>query len=82
MSAGNAPLAAAEAVGGGEEDSESDSEGAGGPPGLHEISETEMAAIIDTERAAPPGQYGLSSNKMALITSDCGKMRNLSIKWP
>ena len=27
-------------------------------------------------------QHGLRSNKMALITSDCGKMRSLSIKWP
>ena len=27
-------------------------------------------------------QHGLSSNKMALITSDCGTTRSLSIKWP
>ena len=27
-------------------------------------------------------QRGLSSKKMALITSDCGTMRFLSIKWP
>ena len=27
-------------------------------------------------------QHGLSSNKMALITSDCGAMRFPSIKWP
>ena len=27
-------------------------------------------------------QQGLSSNKMALITSDCGTMRSLGIKWP
>ena len=27
-------------------------------------------------------QHGLSSNKMALITSDCGTMRSLSIKLP
>ena len=26
--------------------------------------------------------HGLYFNKMALITSDCGKMRCLSIKWP
>ena len=34
----------------------------------------------------PPGpghapQHGLSSKNMALITSDYGKMRSLSIKW-
>ena len=27
-------------------------------------------------------QHGLSSNKMALITSDCGTTRSSSIKWP
>ena len=27
-------------------------------------------------------QNGLYSNTVALITSDCGKMRSLSIKWP
>ena len=27
-------------------------------------------------------QHGLSSNTMALITSDCVTMRSLSIKWP
>ena len=27
-------------------------------------------------------QYGPHSNKMALITSDCGKMRSLGITWP
>ena len=27
-------------------------------------------------------QHGLSSNTMALITSHCGTMRSLSIKWP
>ena len=27
-------------------------------------------------------QHGLSSKKMALITSDCGTMRSPSIKWP
>ena len=27
-------------------------------------------------------QHGLSSSAMALITSDCGAMRFLSIKWP
>ena len=27
-------------------------------------------------------QHGLYSNKMALITSDCGAIRSLSIKWP
>ena len=31
--------------------------------------------------AAPP-QHELYSNKMALITSDCGKMRSLGIKRP
>ena len=33
-------------------------------------------------RGAGPPQHGLYSNKMALITSDCGKMRYLSIEWP
>ena len=28
------------------------------------------------------GQYGLSFNNMALITSDCGTMCHSSIKWP
>ena len=27
-------------------------------------------------------QHGLSPDMMALITSDCGKMRSPSIKWP
>ena len=27
-------------------------------------------------------QHGLPSKKMALVTSDCGTMRSLSIKWP
>ena len=27
-------------------------------------------------------QHGLYSNKMALITADCGRMRSLRIKWP
>ena len=27
-------------------------------------------------------QHGLSSDTMALVTSDCGTMRSLSIKWP
>ena len=27
-------------------------------------------------------QHGLSSNQMALVTSDCGTTRSLSIKWP
>ena len=29
-----------------------------------------------------PHNHGLSSNKMALITSDCGTMRSPSMKWP
>ena len=29
-----------------------------------------------------PAQHGLSSNKMALITSGCGAMRSPSIKRP
>ena len=29
-----------------------------------------------------PHNHGLSSNKTALITSDCGTMRSPSIKWP
>ena len=32
-------------------------------------------------RCATP-QHGLSSNKMALITSDCSETRSPSIKWP
>ena len=39
-----------------------------------------------TVRATLPGagtpQHGLSSNKMALIASDCGTTRSPSIKWP
>ena len=31
---------------------------------------------------AGPHKHGLSSNKMALITSDCGATRSPSIKWP
>ena len=31
---------------------------------------------------APPPQHGLSSNKMAPITSDCGVARYLRIRWP
>ena len=30
----------------------------------------------------PSPQHGLSSKKTALITSDCGTMRSLGIKWP
>ena len=33
-------------------------------------------------RGAGPPRHGLSSDKMALVTSDCGTMRSLSIKWP
>ena len=29
-----------------------------------------------------PAQHGPTSNKMALITSGCGAMRSLGIKWP
>ena len=29
-----------------------------------------------------PHKHGLSSNNMALISSDYGVMRSLSIKWP
>ena len=32
--------------------------------------------------AGTPPQHGLSSNKMALITSGCGAMRSPSTKWP
>ena len=35
---------------------------------------------IDAVRAPP--QHGLSSNRMARITSDCGKMCSMCIKWP
>ena len=36
----------------------------------------------DGPRCATLPQHGLSSNKMALIISDCGIMRSLRIKWP
>ena len=36
---------------------------------------------VDPVRCGPP-QHGLSSNKMALITSGCGKTRSPSTKWP
>ena len=39
-----------------------------------------VATEINT--GAGPPQHGLSSNKMALITSDCGVMCSPSIKWP
>ena len=32
--------------------------------------------------SARPAQHGLSSDTMALITSDCGDMRSLGSKWP
>ena len=33
-------------------------------------------------RSRTTPQHGLSSNKMALITSDCDTTRSMSIKWP
>ena len=36
---------------------------------------------VEKKLGCGPPQHGLSSNKMARITSDCGKMRHLSIKW-
>ena len=30
----------------------------------------------------PPQKHGQSTNKMALITSDCGTMCDPTIKWP
>ena len=37
---------------------------------------------IDVWHGAGTPQHGLSSNKMALITSDCDKTRYPSTKWP
>ena len=39
------------------------------------------AEVANTGAGTPP-QHGLPSNEMALITSDCGTMRSLGIKWP
>ena len=37
---------------------------------------------IEEPAGAGPPRHGLSSDKMALVTSNCGTMRSLSIKWP
>ena len=37
---------------------------------------------LQTFAAVRPAQHGLSSNKTALITSDCGEARSPTIKWP
>ena len=39
---------------------------------------------LDASKACggPPTAHGLSSNTMALITSDCGATRSLGTKWP
>ena len=61
-----------------------DGGGDGRPPLPPELTVGEMAGAlgfgVDLVRDTP--QHGLSSNKMALITSDCGAMRSLRIKWP
>ena len=45
-----------------------------------------LERLLSTEKTARircgTSQHGLSSKKMGLITSDCGTMRSLSIKWP
>ena len=38
-------------------------------------------AAGDPEQVQRTPQHGLYSNEMALITSDCGAMRSMSIKW-
>ena len=43
------------------------------------FNESRLNAKIGQKVVTP--QHGLHSNRMALITSDCGKMRSLSIKW-
>ena len=42
---------------------------------------SEASPELTTIGAGPP-QPGLSSNKMALITSDCGTMGSPNMKWP
>ena len=47
------------------------------------VDEREPQALrFRSDKRGRHGWPGLSSNKTALITSDCGKMRSLSIKWP
>ena len=50
------------------------------------LSKSESALAqrqLDTALGAGrPTQHGLSSKNMALVTSDCGTTRSLSIKWP
>ena len=41
-----------------------------------------MFDLGDLDDGAGTPQHGLSSNKMALINSDFGATRSLSIKWP
>ena len=52
------------------------------PPNYwHQTMNLDDETIALTSRCATL-QHGLSSDKMALITSDCGTMCSPSIKWP
>ena len=60
-----------------------------GPDHLVLCALQETAARLRVRRASQevlmvrgPHTHGLSSNKMALITSDCDATRSSSIKWP
>ena len=49
----------------------------------HEYTEGgEVCDPTHRDGGARPHHMGLYSNKMALMTSDYGKMRPLSTKWP
>ena len=41
-----------------------------------------LANVAATAKVRGPHQRGLSPDRMALITSDCGAMRSPSTKWP
>ena len=45
-------------------------------------TESRLQAVLDHPDVRAPAQHGPSSKKMALITSDCGIMCSLRIKWP
>ena len=53
---------------------------------VYEITGTETESRfsdwVAVSGAGPSQQHGLSSEMMALITSDCGAMRSMSNKWP
>ena len=49
------------------------------PPAV-DLTSDDLRAKLNAVRGTP--QHGLSSNKMAPITSDCDAMRSLDIKWP